>query len=378
MRILNRYLITDFMRSFLLTLAVFTFILCLGALFKAIDILSQDKGTLASIGLLLVYTIPYVLTFTIPMSTLTACLLLFGRMSMDGEISALRASGISIWQIITPILFSSVILSFVCLFINYELSPRCYQATKELLLDISMTAPIDLLKEGEFRAIGNHHMCVERKEGDRLYGVIVHETEDGRKTRDIQAAQAIIEARESLDGRGKDQLTIELFDCFVEENESAKEQRGKRNTAYYNERMVFSKDLDKFIRSPNARKRMKGRNGEDLLALIKAPNKEYPGKPEAELKKIKVKGRIEANKRISLSFTCFAFSMLAIPLGMRSKRKESYLGITLSIVMVFGYYFMTIVAKSLVDKPEMYPDLLIWLPLVVAQVAGFVMLQKIR
>ena len=113
MRVLNRYFLADFLSYFILTLLVFTFVMYLGGMIKAIDLMSQ--GISGKIILqIFAYQIPYILTFTIPMSTLTATLLLFGRLSIDGEITALRACGLSLSQIVSPVLLLAVLLTLVC------------------------------------------------------------------------------------------------------------------------------------------------------------------------------------------------------------------------------------------------------------------------
>ena len=64
------------------------------------------------------------------MSAITAVLLLFSRLSFDGELTALKASGVSLWQIISPILIVSIAFSIVCFWINSSIAPRCRHAGK--------------------------------------------------------------------------------------------------------------------------------------------------------------------------------------------------------------------------------------------------------
>ena len=82
MRVLNKYIVYDFLVTFLLTVAIFTFIMCLGSVVRAMDLLARGVGGWF-IFQVFSYNIPFLLTFSIPISVLTAILLQFGRMSFD-------------------------------------------------------------------------------------------------------------------------------------------------------------------------------------------------------------------------------------------------------------------------------------------------------
>ena len=123
MRVLDRYLLRTFLVTFALTLAVFTFVMCLGAVVKAIDLLARGVSGWFILKVFF-YNIPFLLSFSIPMSVLTSVLLNFGRMSFDGEVTAMKACGISMWQIVAPILVIALGFSALCLYINTSLAPE--------------------------------------------------------------------------------------------------------------------------------------------------------------------------------------------------------------------------------------------------------------
>ncbi len=72
--------------------------------------------------------LPFSLTFTIPWGFLTALLLVFGRISADNELIALKASGVSIPRICIPVFLLAIILTGICFWINIDIAPRAEHA----------------------------------------------------------------------------------------------------------------------------------------------------------------------------------------------------------------------------------------------------------
>ena len=85
---------------------------------------------------------------------------------------------------------------------------------------------------------------------------------------------------------------------------------------------------------------------------------------------------VEANQRISIAIGCFSFMLIGIPLGVKSHRKETSTGMLLSLAVVFAYYLFTVVAKALAGHPGLHPNLILWIPLIVAQFAGIWLIRR--
>jgi len=371
MGILHKYLLTDFLKIFLLTLAVLTFVMSIGAVFRILNLLSQGLGSLPLYGKFFLYTIPYVMTFTIPVSAMVGGLLLFGRLSGDGEIAAMRSSGLSIWQITTPVLLAAIMLSLLCLWINMFLSPRCYDQQKQLLVEMGMKNPMDLLQEKTYSKLGNLRVRIGTKmDGKNVRDISVKELSGTRLLRVVTAHEGKI-----ISNTSENTLRIELFDCLIEEMSGKNE---KDHLILNSDYMDYELDLDKFVKPKSHRRKPKGRPLMDLRHIIHNPNTVFKAATPEEGAIHRSKAQIEVNKRISLAMACFAFTLMAIPLGMKSNRRESSFGLFFCIIMAFGYYFMTIFANSMADKPGLMPDLLIWVPLIIAQVLGFILLKRIE
>lgn len=372
MRVLNRYLMKDYLVVFGMTLLVITFVMSLGALIKAIDL-----GARGVSGALLLkvfsYNIPFMLTFTLPMSVLTATLLLFGRLSFDGELTAMRASGMSLWQIIAPVVFLSIVLSMVCLANTAELAPRARHAMRSALVQLGVEDPINLLEAGRFvDDFPGLMIYIGDRSGTRVTDVIVYELGDGGARRNVRAKYGTMRT-----DREAKVMYIDLYEVRIDQRE--KDRRGGAQQAQYINASHYPVRLD-FSQMTNRKVRRKVSDmvfGE-LLQAIRDVRSAFPDLREEDYDRQRMNLVVEANKRLALSLSCFAFTLLAIPLGMRSKRKESSVGIGISLLMVFFFYLFIIVANSLVKHPQFRPDLIVWIPVIAAQVAGALMIRRMR
>ncbi len=371
MRVINRYIAHDFLITFTLTLMVFTFVMCVGAVVKAIDLLARGVSGWFILQVF-AFNIPFILTFSIPMSVLTAVLLQFGRMSFDGEISALKACGLSMWQIVSPVIVLSILLSFLCVYLNGTLSPKSHFAQRQVLVRVGMEEPMNLLEEGRFvRDFPGLMVYVAKKDRKQVTDVVVYEMGQGGVRRSVRAKSGQIRADKELNA-----LMIDLYDVRIDQPDEKNPLDPTKSRYLTAEHYPVKLDFSEMLRKGNISKKTPDMTYLELISAIRDVRSAFPKLDEEDLKKQRMTMVVDANERLALSLSCFAFSMLAVPLGMRSRRKESSIGIGISLLLVFFFYFFIILADSLVGHPQLRPDLIVWFPVILAEIVGFYLIQR--
>ena len=372
-RVFNRYLLGDFLKSFVITLAVLTFVMYVGAVVQAIDYMSRGISGLL-IMKIFALNIPFTLSFVIPMSVLTAVLLHFGRLSADGEITAMKSCGVSLWQVAAPFVFCSILLSGICLYLNAVMAPHSHFARRQMLRDLGEEDPLALLDEGRFvNDFPGVKVYIGKKSDQRLEDIILYQFDE-------KGARAEVRAKTGTVDFNPETRVMEIRLAQVRLTEYDKdhpEDQSKARTLSADSYPV-TLDLRQMLKKGKIYKKPADMTFAELVDAIQNVRQTFPDIQEQNVPRMRAKMAVDANQRLALAISCFSFTLLSIPLGIRSHRKESSIGIGLALVLMFGFYLFIIISDALVDRPEWRPDMIPWIPVVGSQILGSLLLFKHR
>jgi len=361
MKTLHFYLAKEILATMLMTVVVFTFVLLLGNLLKEIAAL-MASGQISpgflfkAIGLL----IPFVLVYSLPMGLLTATLLVFGRFSSDQELTAARAGGISLLSLTTPIFVIGVLMSFLCGWINLQIGPQCRLAYKNMIFEHGLATATALVQEKSYTDFPpNYRIYVNNISSNNLQDVTIYQYDNNQKLKmRMNADKASLKIKPDTQ---QILLTLHSVDGF-EFNE------GKERTFVYSKYGPMT--LGKKQNNKNQRStKLKELGFKDLRKIINE-SKQYGTDATA--------AKIQLHQKFAFSFACIGFTIIGIPLAIRTQRRETNIGIAMALVLVTVYYGLIILAQSLESFPALAPHLWMWLPNFLFQAIGCFLLWKIN
>ena len=141
MRLLNRYLLRQLIAPFFFALASLTGFMLISQVAKKFGSLVGKGLPWTVIAEVFALSIPFIVAMTLPMAVLLAVLYAFSHLAADNEITAMRASGISVYQVLVPVLAWGVFMSgFNFVFVDQVL-PRSNARLRNLLIDIGRKKP---------------------------------------------------------------------------------------------------------------------------------------------------------------------------------------------------------------------------------------------
>jgi lipopolysaccharide export system permease protein len=223
-RLLDRYLLRQLAAPFLFALAAQTSLMLLSQVAKKFGALVGKGLPWTVIGEVFLLSLPFIIAMTLPMAVLLAVLYTFSHLAADNEITAMRASGISVYQILTPVLiWGACMAAFNFAFVDQVL-PRSNARLRSLLIDIGRKKPTFELREQVINEVPPSQYFLRASRIDaatgRLRGVTIYDVGGEASRRIIYADSGAMAYAE-----GQTDLSLRLYDGSIHQYRPAEPSR---------------------------------------------------------------------------------------------------------------------------------------------------------
>jgi lipopolysaccharide export system permease protein len=278
------------------------------------------------------------------MAFLLALLLAFGRLSSDSEITAMKASGVSLYGLLPPVMLFALLAYLATTFITIYALPWGNISFKKLLFDIVESRVTLSIREKVFNDdFPGVVIYADRYDNQKhtMTGILIHDERNPAEPSTIFAGSGIIVAdpvakilRVDLKNGGIHMLSgktgyrlIEFQDYILSINLSQAPREMVKN-----ELDLTFDELREGIRSARTAPKM-------LWDM-----------------------RLEFHRRFALPFACFVFALVGVPLGIQNQRSGKATGFSLSIGVLLIYYIILSAGKTLGEKGLTHPAVAVWAP----------------
>ena len=382
LKTLQKYLVGQVFVTLLLTVTVFTAVLLIGnALKEILTLLASAHVSPLILVKAMLYLIPFVWVFALPMGMLTATLLVFGRFSADQELTAARASGVSLMSLIMPVLLLSLFCCTLAAWFNMDVGPRCRVAYLGLIQDIKKEIVNAQLPAGRFITdFKGYIFYVEKNDNGKLKNVMIYRLADETNVDTTLRAPS----GQLNPDRANNQLILDLVDAH------------SVSTGEHGDVIQYFPTLTLNLSTTNAASNRVNEPGINDMTFLQLRQKlrvlenlrvpigtNAPAALKAQMAALRLGNvdftepvRVAMNRQVAFSFACFGFTLVGIPLGIRVHRRETNIGIAIALVLVLVYYAFIMLGQSLAFHPEFCPHLILWIPNFIFQAVGAVLLWR--
>ena len=345
---LYRYIINEIWPTFLASLFVFIFIMVAARMLSITELIVTRGVRVTQVIGMVVYLVPDILTFALPAVTLMSVVVAFLRLSVDSEIIALKSSGISLYQMLPPVVAFSLLVFFIGLAISIFAAPWGNRAFKDLIFKIAESKADIGIKERVFCEPFDNLVLYVNNFSRRervLKDVFVVDRRDKDVTNTIVAEEGRIIMR-------PDERIITIYfvkgTIFVVDKNLSAARTIKFNTYGLN---IGLKDVMA-----------------NLASRRKAPHELSMGSLIEQLKTVP-KGEMRYNRMMrellekgSIPLAVLFMGIIGVALGAQIRARGRSAGIGVSLAVFSAYYICLMVMRSICSSGGMSPVIGVWIP----------------
>jgi lipopolysaccharide export system permease protein len=334
--------------TFSVSVFVLTIVLFTGKTMRYTKYLFVGGSGLADFGKLLFYCLPFFFAYTIPMATHLAVLLAFARLSHDNEMTAMKAAGISFYQMIFPVAILAVSAWLLALGFTLFVIPESNSAFRHTLVEMIHSRAQMGLKERVFNdQLDGLVFFINRisPDGKRFHDVVISD-ERSPETR----STIVAEEGEFLNESHRNQILLRLYRGSI--LRVADDMRSAQTIHFktYN----FLVNLESI--APGSEGSSKHDSQLSFTELREGLNQAKPGSKEHNVL------LLELHRRFSFPFACIILGFIAAPLGVQSRAGSRLAGLVLGLLLFWLYYVFVSAGEALGESGTYPPALGRWLP----------------
>ena len=355
MPILDKYILKQLLEVFLMGVIIFTSIIFASETFTQLIKQITLYGIPFNIAfMMIILNLPQVFVMTIPISTLFATVMTVNRLSLNSEITVLKACGISISRIAKPIFAFAIVMTFVSFFISEVIVPATSMTSKHLAIYSLQKKHVPegrmnfTIKDADKNNVLKRLIYIEACKNKTLNNVTLIDLSDKDAIQIVQAKTGRTGALGWIFNGGVIYTISKTGKVF--------------NTSLFDDSTVSFgiENADGLVKETASQY--------NFFKLLKYINKNKLNKEFVE--KLKVKYQVDLHDKIALPVTTIALTLVGIPLAITPPRVRYNRGFLFSVIIIFVYYLIRAFSLNLGETKAVSPFMAAWLPVIVIFLIG--------
>ncbi len=424
MRLINRHLLTATAGPFVFGWVVITFLLMIDVLFRYVDLFVSKGVPFLLATRVLGLSLGHTFALSVPMAVLVGVLMGVGQLAADHEITAMRASGLSLWTIARPLFLAAAVVTATQAAYNHYVYPRSNHLLVNLLQDISRQKPMLEIREHQFTDLNDKLTIFVRHKDDRTGAIGEVSIFEKAQPGDPSPRLTIAARGHIIPDHERDQLRIELEDGEIHEMPDPQKPGTYQLTRFKRHNLVVDHMEQDFQASDRT---ARGDREMDLTALRAAMLEERGHKVEVrgrvreqagtildeQWKVLDPAGRatlanaaggdspradvldgrfratrqkvqraldqdryqirlyesyqmkenkydVEYHKKFAIPVACLVFVLLGVPMAVAGSRSGRGISVSLALAVYLVYYAFLMGGEKLADRGRLDPVVAMW------------------
>ncbi len=362
MKLIDKYILFNVLVPLVYCLLAFLMLFVIFDLFSHLSDFIEAGTPLADIFRFYVYLIPSVILFIVPISLLLAILYGLSQLTRNNELTAMRASGVSLYRLVAPIIAIGFVASLAVAAVNESLAPwsaywtdqfiRAEKHDGDISFHISQNLPYRDPVNNRVWMIGEF----DRETFDMRRVEVIQQREDGSDESRVLARSA-----RWLDGEWWFvEVTIQQFD-------ESGYPIGPPSTAPRRAMVEYEETPVDFI---NVTKDPEFLSSRELLEFIRSH--------QHVSRDTLARHEVDLHYRLAMPWTCLIVTLLGLPIGAHTGRKGAFRGVAMALGLFFAFYVLINFGMALGKNQTLIPWLSVWLPNMIFLVIGILLVRRMR
>jgi lipopolysaccharide export system permease protein len=365
-----RYILREFIPPFVFSLSLIIFLFVMNLIFQMLGRIAGKGLPLNTIIEFFFLNLAWMIALAVPMAVLVGTLTAYGRLSADGEITALKSSGAGQWRLMSPAVAVALVVGALLVIFNDRLLPQMNHRSRQLQADIRRKKPTMVLEPGVFLSDIPGYVLIAREvnpQTSELRDVVAYQETDPEYATTITAKNGVLRYNES----------IESFEFLLRDGQIDRVSR-RKGTEYQTTtfaRAVFRIPAPEMSlqRTETSWRGERELSVKQLLERLKQVRGQS-GDHRREIANLLV----EIHKKFSIPAACLVFAVLGAVLGQWVKRAGLGVSAGYSIFFFLVYWVFLISGEDFADRGRTAPWLSMWAPNVLFMLLGIALIWRER